>query len=82
MLQEDESPEAITKAGLRIHHVHIAQRGSRLAPMPGGTDFRPFFKALKGIGYRGKLSLECGWKKGVTDPAQACAFIHEQWAMS
>ena len=80
MLQEDESPEAITKAGLRIHHVHIAQRGSRLAPMPGGTDFRPFFKALKGIGYLRKLSLECGWKQGVTDPAQASAFIREQWA--
>lgn len=80
MMQEDESPDAITKAGLRIHHVHIAQRGTRIAPMPGGTDFRPFFKALKGIGYRQKLSLECGWKKGETDPARACAYIREQWA--
>ena len=80
MLQEDESPEAITKAGARIHHVHIAQRGTRLAPLPGGTDFRPFFKALKGVGYRQKLSLECGWKKGANDYAAACAYVRAQWA--
>lgn len=80
MLQEDEQPDAITKAGARIVHVHVAQKGSRIAPMPGGTDFRPYFKALKGIGYRGKVSLECGWKKGETDPAKACSFIREQWA--
>ena len=80
MLQEDEQPDAITQAGARIVHVHVAQKGSRIAPMPGGTDFRPYFKALKGIAYRGKVSLECGWKKGETDPAKACAFIREQWA--
>lgn len=80
MLQEDEQPDAITKAGARIVHVHVAQKGTRIAPMPGGTDFRPYFKALKGIGYRGLLSLECDWKKGETDPAKACAFIREQWA--
>ncbi len=82
MLQEDEQPDAITKAGARILHVHVAQKGTRIAPMPGGTDFRPYFKALKGIGYRGLLSLECGWKKGETDPAKACAFIREQWAVA
>ena len=80
MLQEDESPAAITQAGARIHHVHIAQRGTRLAPLPGGTDFRPFFKALKGVGYHQKLSLECGWKKGANDYARACAYIREEWA--
>jgi sugar phosphate isomerase/epimerase len=79
MLQEDEPPEAITAAGARIVHVHVAQRGTRLAPMPGGTDFRPCFTALKGIGYRGRISIEAGWKDGETDFARSRAFIREQW---
>jgi sugar phosphate isomerase/epimerase len=80
MLQEDEPPEAIRAAGARIVHVHVAQRGTRLAPLPGGTDFRPYFSALKGIGYRGKISIEAGWPEGENNYARACAYLREQWA--
>jgi len=80
MLQEDEGPEAIIKTGALINHVHIAQRGTRLAPLPGGTDFRPYFKALKETGYRHKLSLECKWEKHTDHFAAACAYVRQQWA--
>lgn len=80
MMQENEPPEAIIKAGGRIHHVHVAQRGTRAAPLPGGTDFRPYFKALKGLGYRGKISLECKWGKNTDEFAAAAAYVRQQWA--
>ncbi len=79
MLQENEPPDAIVAAGARIVHVHVAQKGTRLAPMPGGTDFRPYFKALKGTGYRGRVSIEGNWKEGETDYAAARTFLREQW---
>jgi sugar phosphate isomerase/epimerase len=79
MLQEDEPPDAIVAAGSRIAHVHVAQKGTRLAPMPGGTDFTAYFKALKTIGYRGRISIEGTWKDGETDYAAARKFLREQW---
>jgi sugar phosphate isomerase/epimerase len=80
MLQEDEPPEAIIKAGGRIHHVHVAQRGTRAAPLPGGTDFRPYFKALKSLGYCRRISLECKWGKNANEFAAAYACVRKQWA--
>ena len=80
MLQEDEAPDAIDAAGDRIIHVHVAQRGTRLAPLPGGTDFRPYFAALKRIGYRGRVSIESNWPEGENAYARACAFVRDQWA--
>jgi sugar phosphate isomerase/epimerase len=80
MLQEDEAPDAIRAAASRIVHVHVAQKGTRLAPMPGGTDFTAYFKALKAVNYRGRVSIEGTWKEGETDYATASRYLREQWA--
>jgi sugar phosphate isomerase/epimerase len=80
MLQEDEPPEEIVKAGARIVHAHVAQKGTRMAPLPGGSDFRPYFAAYKAIGYRGRLSIESSWPEGENAYARACAFVREQWS--
>ena len=34
----------------------------RSAPGVKGDDFTPYFKALKQIGYKGAIALECNWK--------------------
>lgn len=80
MLQEDEPPDEIVKAGARIVHAHAAQKGTRMAPLPGGTDFRSYFAAYKAIGYRGRLSIESSWPEGENAYARACAFVKEQWS--
>jgi sugar phosphate isomerase/epimerase len=67
MLREDEGPESILKAGARLRHCHIAEKESRTSPGTKGDDFRPYFKALKAIGYQGGVSVEGKWGKPVED---------------
>jgi sugar phosphate isomerase/epimerase len=59
MLKEDESPDEIVKFGKHIIHCHIAEKEKRTPPGVKGDDFRPYLGALKEIGYRGGLSIEC-----------------------
>mgnify|MGYP001021144206 CR=1 FL=1 len=59
MLKEDESPEEIIKYGKYIVHCHIAEKESRTPPGVKGDNFRPYLRALKKIGYKGGLSIEC-----------------------
>ena len=63
MMKESEGPDAIRKAGSRIHHCHIAELEGRKAPGTKGEDLSGFFKALKDIGYTGGVSIEGGWPK-------------------
>lgn len=62
MLRNGEPADSIAKAGKLIKHTHIAEKENRTAPGVAGDDFRPFFRALKEIKYKGKLSVECRWK--------------------
>lgn len=66
MIEGGERGESIAKAGALLKHCHIATKGSRQYPGANDTDvFLPYFAALKGIGYTGGVSCECGWgKKG------------------
>jgi len=63
MLRENESPASIIENGDLIKHVHIAENKERAAPGTYNDDFRPYFRALKEIDYKGQLSIECNWKK-------------------
>ena len=62
MLREDESPASIREAGSWLVHCHIAEEKNRAFPGKFGEDFKPYFKALKDIGFTGKIMMECGWK--------------------
>lgn len=66
MIEGGEGGESIAKAGALLKHCHIATKGSRQYPGANDTDvFLPYFAALKGIGYTGGVSCECGWgRKG------------------
>jgi len=80
MMKEDESPDSIRKAGVRIRHCHIAELEGRKAPGTKGEDLSRFFKALRDIGYSGGVSCECGWPKENVEDAwkKALATMRDQ----
>ena len=58
-IEEAHIPDAIRKAGPHIAHVHLADSNRQL-PGYGHTDFKAGFAALRDIGYKGYMALECG----------------------
>lgn len=58
MMQENESAESIVKADKYLAHVHIAENRDRATPGYYKEDFTAYFKALKTIGYKGRVSVE------------------------
>ena len=66
MMAGRESPCSIRLAGARLKHCHVASYETRQFPGsdPATVDrLRPYFDALKEIGYAGGVSCECGWGK-------------------
>ena len=62
MMMGEEKPDSIVKAGPLLKHVHIADYDTRQFPgsNPGQTQMlKPYFDALKAIGYDGGVSCEC-----------------------
>lgn len=78
MLRESESAESIRAAGDLIQHLHIAENEGRTAPGVRGEDFTPYFQALKDIGYKGRISIECRWKDLVQELPRALQTMNEQ----
>ena len=61
MGENGEDMRDILDAGADLRHCHIGRPGGRVYPMPGdGYGYAPFFSALRGIGYAGRLSIEAG----------------------
>ncbi|MFH0761893.1 MAG: sugar phosphate isomerase/epimerase family protein [Bacteroidota bacterium] len=77
MLRENEGPEILVRAGKYIKHCHIAEKEKRTAPGMAGDDFRPYFKALKKINYRGGISIEAQWKN--ENLPLAFKVLNDQW---
>ena len=63
MACEGEDPGALVEAGVDLFHCHIAEVAERTAPGRKGDDFTPYLRALKKIGYKGAIALECRWKQ-------------------
>jgi len=58
----------ILQAGADLRHCHIANPEGRVYPLPGdGYDYAPFFSALRGINYAGRLSIEAKPVNGPED---------------
>lgn len=56
---ENEDLRNILDAGTDLRHVHVADKEGRVAPGESGTsNYRPFFGALKKVGYAGLISVE------------------------
>ena len=62
MAVDGEGPEAILAAGELLAHVHCAERDGRGPLGAVGEDQRPYFRALRQVGYDGTVALECNWK--------------------
>ncbi len=62
MKVEGEGPDNIRKYGYLLRHVHIAEKEGRSAPGTHEEDFSPYFSALKEVGYKGRISIECKWQ--------------------
>ncbi|GAB3999907.1 hypothetical protein GCM10028807_51480 [Spirosoma daeguense] len=80
MLKESESPDEIVKYADYITHCHIAEKETRSAPGVKGDDFRPYFRALKKIKYKGGLSLECVWTDFDAEITKGIAVVKQQLA--
>ena len=76
MLSGRESASSIIDAGDSLKHGHIASRGTRRYPGSNPNDaeiFKPYFDALRRIGYAGGVSCECGWPKDKNEYEKALA---------
>ncbi|BDS07264.1 hypothetical protein NT6N_23040 [Oceaniferula spumae] len=73
-----ETPDEILKAGKHIRHCHIAEKEKRTAPGMKGDDFTPYLSALKKSGYRGTMSMECGWKNMEKQATEVREYLEKQ----
>jgi sugar phosphate isomerase/epimerase len=78
LLREGEGPDGIEKYGRYIHHCHIAEKEQRTPPGTAGDDFKPFFRALKKINYKGRMSIECRWENMQEQLPAAVAYLKRQ----
>ena len=78
MLMDGEGPESIEKYGHLIEHTHIAEKEGRAAPGTHNEDFTAYFKALKNVGYKGKMSIECRWEDLEAQAASSLETIRNQ----
>ena len=66
MMMGREDAESIVKAGALLKHCHIADYRTRSFPGADPAEtyrLKPYFDALREIGYTGGVSCECGWGK-------------------
>jgi hypothetical protein len=78
MKKVEESPGSIIRYGHLLRHVHIAEKEGRSAPGTSNEDFTEYFRALKKIGYRGLISIECRWQDMGKQLPVAIRAIHDQ----
>jgi sugar phosphate isomerase/epimerase len=78
MLMQNESPTEINKYGDLLSHTHIAEKEGRTAPGVNNEDFRPYFKALKDVRYKGPMTIECSWKNLEEQASSALKVIRNQ----
>ena len=62
MLKEGESPSSILKTKGYVIYCEVAEKEGRTPPGVQGDDFRPYFTALKQVGYNDKIMIECRWE--------------------
>jgi len=85
MLREGEGPQSIIDAGKLLKHCHIAENIKRASPGTNKEDFTEYFAALKKIGYKGRISVECKWNKKLDQKKElpaALKYTKDQIAMT
>lgn len=78
MLKEGESPAIIRKTKKYLVHVEIAEKENRTAPGVTGTDFRPFLRELKKVGYHNKIVIEGRWENLADIDISSLQYLNNQ----
>lgn len=82
-LEELHADAALTKAGAWTKHIHVAEN-TRVEPGPGSLNFAPGFRALKQLGYRGLIEIECRTLSGPGEVVlpRSVAYLQRVWQES
>ena len=72
--EEHEPIEHLVRYGEWIAHIHVADSGRR-APGMGQYPYAEFAAALRQIGYRGMVSVECPWGDFAAEAPAAVQFL-------
>ncbi|RDC63135.1 sugar phosphate isomerase/epimerase family protein [Adhaeribacter pallidiroseus] len=78
MMKENEPPQHIIDAGKLITHVEIAEKEKRTMPGVVGEDFRPYFRALKTIQYKGPIVIEARINDATKEIPAAYQYLTKQ----
>lgn len=77
---ENEPPEEIIRYGHLIKHFHVAELNGRFFPGKSKEDFLPYLRALKQVGYQGRIALECSWDNLAEDVGPSIQYLRQQLA--
>lgn len=80
MLRDGESANEIVRFADMLHHVHLAEPATRTTPGIEGTDFAPFFDALKQAGYDDHIMIEGNFPNGLPTNAPNSLQLMQAWA--
>jgi sugar phosphate isomerase/epimerase len=78
MLKDSEAPSSIEKTKGYVVYCEVAEKEGRTPPGVKGDDFRPYFTALKKVGYHGEIMIECRWENVASQGAAAFQSLQEQ----
>jgi uncharacterized protein YdbL (DUF1318 family) len=59
--------------------VYAAEREKRTSPGTAGDDFRPYLAALRQVGYRGAIAIECNRANLAAEAAGSVRCLCKQW---
>jgi D-psicose/D-tagatose/L-ribulose 3-epimerase len=78
LASENEDPRIIVEARQYIHHLHMANPEGRRFPLGWHErDYAPFFRALRQVGYDGRISIEASTDDFVNDGRASIRMMRE-----
>lgn len=78
MMREGESAESILAAGDVLAYCEVAEKEARTFPGVKGDDFKPYFRALKEVNFKGKIFIEGNTKDPQKDLPLSYQYLTKQ----
>jgi sugar phosphate isomerase/epimerase len=78
MLKEGESATVIERTKKYLVYCEIAEKENRTPPGVHGENFKPYLQALKKIGYKGNIVIECRWEDFGAQGLSAYRYLYKQ----
>ncbi len=77
MARENEPLTVLSDAAHLLVHVHISEADRTYPGKYNGTDLSEFVDQLKAVGYKGRISAECGFTDFVTESAIIATYMRK-----